>query len=672
MAMFVGGAFAIRLVSSRSVLKQLSRQRAQKAAFSANYAYLDLKADLERQAIDHLDHDLQNGQIDFYILKKNEKDIAFGSPLGNRPKLRYESEISDELFIFDDMAYANVRAGPYTATVGVILQPFDLVYREIKDEWRPYFVASCLITLLAIILATRYFLSDIQRAVGQIARRGYRSFDHRQAKSYEAELLARGLAGYEAQSRELNARNRTLSQQVLSGPRHELESGKAPPYRFNCTLVRTDINNFSSLFSSARHGEAFLNDVNTFFHELTGIVSRYGGYIYEFIGDEAIYYFKDEDCGGMSAAFALSSVRDIHDAATKLCEATSSERGYDFYVKSSAAYGELMFARQVRNFSLAGTPLIETVRILGLISEKRENKIYFGTEVATRAQPLFMSSSVGSFALKGLEGERQLFQSVSGLGLQDALSAEAPESWAIATCFRSDQNVAEILGYLHANWKALPHAKLMTMLSLFRQYSFENANSNIIDGYLKFAHDLLDRQRNGDDQAAQPLSALLLAARGLVPKSAYDDRLRFAFKSALQSTHLRVVANALEAFAWFEPASEEVLFSHLEGHSNNRVRANLLMKRAIGLGFERKVAREFKRMIESKNPYYQASGLWALGETAAHFRETDPVYFSSETRLQSCLDLAVKRVGDANEMVARQANALIEKSGRAENPAIAA
>src|SRR5690606_15605838 len=122
--------------------------------------------------------------------------------------------------------------------------------------------------------------------------RGPRAFGPGTATSKEAEMLVRGMAAYDARAARLESERELFRWQVLPSLRNELMSGREPPYSFACTLVRTDINNFSGIYN--RHPvEEFTATINEFFTDVSHIIARYGGYVHEFVGDEVIYYFKD-------------------------------------------------------------------------------------------------------------------------------------------------------------------------------------------------------------------------------------------------------------------------------------------------------------------------------------------------------------------------------------------
>ena len=83
--------------------------------------------------------------------------------------------------------------------------------------------------------------------------------------------------------------------------------------------------------------------------------------------------------------------------------------GYPFTVKSSLAHGRVRFGPLVNGFSLAGSVLIETVRILSHIVEKEGNVIYFDSSHLNWISALFTVEESLQTQLKGFHGTRTLF-----------------------------------------------------------------------------------------------------------------------------------------------------------------------------------------------------------------------------------------------------------------------
>ena len=177
--------------------------------------------------------------------------------------------------------------------------------KKIRRGLRGLTLTSMAASLLAALPAWAvdpFTLKDITLMVREIRKGKRGKIGSIQARSAESQLFLQGLTGYARAVSDLEAENVRLGRQVLPSLQKEIHSGRKPPYDFNCTMVRTDINHFSTIFNTHNVTE-FMATINEFFVGVSHIVSRYKGYVYEFIGDEVIFYFK---VGGRQDSSVLS------------------------------------------------------------------------------------------------------------------------------------------------------------------------------------------------------------------------------------------------------------------------------------------------------------------------------------------------------------------------------
>ncbi|HVK61509.1 MAG TPA: hypothetical protein VM432_08165, partial [Bdellovibrionales bacterium] len=447
--------------------------------------------------------------------------------------------------------------------------------------------------------------------------------------------------------------------------RKELESGKTPPYEFGCTLGRADINNFTAIFTG-EHRAHFMGSINEFFIGVTHIVSRYGGYVHEFVGDEVLFYFKDEDHEN-SAAIGLSALRDICDFANELSERTQSEAGYDFRVKSSLATGILRFGPLVDAFALAGPPLIETVRMLSHVHEKSENTILFDDLVQERTSFLCRSLSDKVVMLKGLQGARRLHRYQAHTPLSLHLRQGEATNIELTTFYRSDDEICEILAFVRDNVDKLPSQHLNKLLSLFKRYRVTRSSTNVRRSYLGLLENFVEKvQTNSSEENHFLLATLVAAASHLFTAQDMQGDLRVKMLECLKVESRRVVANTLDVFADLDPMAGEQIFQDLMQLNDNRIAANSLVKEGRR-AWDAKTARKLDRMLTVQSPYFKASALYALGEIAVHQKKSDPVAFAADDRLEKQLAQLPKFAFHANLMVRRQALKAIEKCDRTES-----
>ena len=163
----------------------------------------------------------------------------------------------------------------FTLVVGKTYALDQFLSYQLQEREKMIWV-DLLISCLAAIGIFAYFFRDIRRSINRMSGSNKRMYAGIQVHSKEADLIMRGLAAYETHTEKLTAEKDRLSWQVLPSLRTELMSGRNPPYDFTCTLVRTDINNFSKIYNQFSVDD-FTSIINDFFTDVTHVVSRYGG-----------------------------------------------------------------------------------------------------------------------------------------------------------------------------------------------------------------------------------------------------------------------------------------------------------------------------------------------------------------------------------------------------------
>lgn len=487
------------------------------------------------------------------------------------------------------------------------------------DENRRIFVLGLLLTLAVFFFSAR----DLLQVASVIRKKGLKGLRELKAYSTEAEILQRGLVGFGETVENLVEKNRTLEAQVLPSLKTELQSGRTPPYDFNCTMLRVDINGFTKIFHSHPLDE-FLATINEFFVECSHLISRYNGLIHEFVGDEIIFYLKDEDHSNSFTA-ALACAGEISRAADRIHQRTIQVNGYPFRVKTSLAHGKIRFGPLLNGFSLAGAPLIETTRILSAVSEKDENTIHFDGAHRIRLHDFVRIRDGFSATLKGMDGERRIVRYEGHRKVEDVI-AVATDRTRLAD-YRSDEDIAVLLGHLNSG----DLKQAMVLVSFLSTLKLTRISPGLYETVLAAVREF----PVADDLPSRRVYASLIAAiPHLIPRSQWGDGVTDLLLSLLENGDGRVVANAVEALTTFDGVAEAVDEQmHTLANATElgvRTRANaivFLARREIS----HVVIRHLARMLDSTDDSTVLSALYALGEIARRHRESDPVYFRTQT-----------------------------------------
>ena len=610
-------------------------------------------------------------EIDYYLIRKKDQDLFYSNGAGADDPVIFPETDHDASFEYPGYRAFIIREGAYYVAVGHKTSLISYVQHYAFHQ-KSSLLKDITFTSLIVLLLVIFSLRDLRAILRSIKKQSGDRTDLSLAKSSEALTLVQGIRGYVENADKLKKENHLLKGQVLPALQRELFSGRPAPYEFECTLVRTDINGFTSIFASDQR-PAFMATINEFFTGVAHIASRYNGYIYEFIGDEVLLYFRDQDHVN-SAGMALTALRDINALAERFHERTTEEQGYGFRVKSSLAQGTLRFGPLVDGFSLAGNPLIETVRMLSHVHEKSLNTILFGEGVRGQVVDLCVYREMGVVMLKGLQAQRRLFSYEHHVPLVHHLRQGDAKSLQLTSFYRSDLELCEILEFIRTNYEIVEIQTAHELLKVLRAARVTQDSAELRVAYVALLEKLLEKGEGDENEKGLRLAAsLLTVAASLFTRESFRGHLRETLlrcarlklpPSAERRPH-RVVANAVDVFTVLDPKAAEGIFNELLEQNDNRIAANALLK-AAKLSWGAKPARALQTLLRTGSPYFKASALFALGEIARHLDDLDKVSFRADGRLQKLIDESLLLLRHPNEMVRRQAFRSAIKCGRVE------
>lgn len=609
----------------------------------------------ENALVDYLESRRRNGAISAWILYRNDRveHTSLSMEQAKQLELR-ESATNDEIFQIDantyyssevlsDSAAGNLtgQSNGKTRLVLMLIYNESLFLRKQIDLGWATLLKYVLGILSLSILTFAFYFKDIARLIrrfreGNLQRPESLQKLADQSLTQEAQILGLGMWANQIDRKNSESEKEVLRAQVLPSFRRELESGKKPPYQFRCTLVRTDINNFTKIYNQQASKEKFTQVIDEFFLRTSLLVTRYGGYVHQFVGDEILYYFKDEEAED-STQTALACLRDVGKVAEAISQCCQQEFGYEFTIKSSLAKDEMTFAPFVHGYSIAGPSLIETVRILSLIEDRSQNSVVFESRHNGSLKNLANLRYWKKVSLKGFASEYNLYQ------VEEFLYPQVLDP----LYFRSDADLARILNTARSNFMKDKKSSLF-QIEVFRIAKSLNglllpdSNGEPAREVLRLIGEIDSFTRQDlpsvDTLHGKILSNFLSALKGLVPKDVLKDgkfrtELETALDLWLKNSNPRILANALETKAQLFP-SWQVEPQFLES-ANARVRANALM--ALALVDLKKVVPHLAKDLQARDPNIRKSVIWAIQQIAQHLQRTNPIQFSTNIEFQALL-----------------------------------
>jgi class 3 adenylate cyclase len=635
----------------------------------------------------HLHDAIRIGWIDFYVLTYDGDEIAMDSdrPLSSKAhEALLEIHPPDAFWEFRS-SFESVRSirGPASADLPSIedfrYYEMDLgnnrrlkvgynldreaylveMAAERSEENSRIFVMTLIIALGGFLFAAR----DLLRVAKIVRTKGVRGLRDVKILSSEAAALRDGLEGFGEAVGRLEKENKSLTAQVLPSLRTELHSGRKPPYDFTCTMVRTDINNFTQIFHTYPVDQ-FLTVINEFFTSCSHIISRYDGLIHEFVGDEIIYYFKEEQHEN-TFTVALACAREIENVAEKIHRRTIAGNGYAFRVKSSLSYGKIRFGPLLNGFSLAGAPLIETSRVLSAVSEKNENTIHFDGQNRNRLSSVVRVDVAFEANLKGMEGQRTILRYAGHSPLEDVLLNRNSISASVLQEFRSDEDLVSMLNFIVRSPTSEFAAEAVRLLG---RLTVTRCEPSLVTAIVRSLRALMASNATGEEASAseKSLASLAGALARLIPAELIDETVQSLVMDLVEHRDLRVVANTIETLQIMRDtkrASRKFDLRLLDS-KNSRVAANALVY--IGTAeISSDVVRRVRRHLESSDAVDVAAGLFAWGEIAQHHNMTDPVYFRTQTDFLK-LSSRFEALAGRSSTIARHAADAALKAGETE------
>jgi adenylate cyclase len=610
--------------------------------------------------------------IDFYIAQYKGSALLLGA-YGDQPEvIDIEYPITDQFMRGTHVSTLSTQVDSETKFTVGINRSFDNHFRIMLSQQQVTEIQIVIGPLLLFLLLAAYFFNDIKSILEKLRSRGRRDFKNQTSKSIEAEILAGALIGYTENQQLLESRTRVLENQVLPSLKSEILSGLTPPYTFECTLVRTDINNFSCIFNKY-DSEQLMAVINDFFTELSHIVARYDGLIHQFIGDEVIFYIKDQP-HEYSSIKALSALRDINLCAERYHQFTFKKWGYPFTVKSTIGKGALRFGHLVSGFTLAGAVLIETVRVLSHIVEKDENTICFNQDYASELQPVCESRFYAEVNLKGYTDYFKLVRYQKHLNLDTILAQLSSQNVWMLKYYRSDSDLFKILNELRTKYHFWGETLAFAVVEILRKVRVSCSVSKYLTVVTsQVATELLglldslysEPIRNQDefrvinetqfvDFRSKLLSACCTLIQNLISPAEFENYFETRILVFLEHSNHRVVANIIDVIVYFRHEKTEQTLRLFLVHTNVRIASNALVyvgSRAITSD----LIQRLKVALASQNPNIVAGALYALGEIASHHRQADSVYYNSQVEFLNLVSEIPKFQKSENAMVSRQA-----------------
>ncbi len=222
--------------------------------------------------------------VDFLFLSNGQQIIFSRAPEGEKNILETLKVIPKSLIYLDGIAIKPIFVNGWTLLLGVKVSRSFLVSRNFIGGAEYIVKDVVMVTGLALLIfyiVLRDILS-ISKIMSGSNRKTLRSVN---AGSIEAQRLLKASLSADANNSQLQNEVDTLNISAIPAIRDALKKTELPiPRIIKTCVVRIDMNGYTKMFMAANANEleVFLNQ---YFYLANEIINRYGGKVYQYLGD---------------------------------------------------------------------------------------------------------------------------------------------------------------------------------------------------------------------------------------------------------------------------------------------------------------------------------------------------------------------------------------------------
>ena len=571
--------------------------------------------------------------IDFYILQNKGKVITFYNRQNNPDDLNMDfARANYNKFVeSEEITFKTIKINEYVLTTGIITSKNRLFIESVKEQ--KYIILPDILAVTFLLTLILYMLlKDIVNLSKIVSSKNRREMTNIKSISREGEAILKAASSYENEQRHLKNQKEFLSGSLTPAILHEINSGTPAPHVFESTMVRVDLNGYTQLYLEKKD-EYVTGILNSYFTAGRELIERYGGLIYQYVGDEIVFHFKGPP--KMTEAVATACVRSLFELADEIEKTLPPEAGHYFKLKASFASGVVRFVQLDTGFGLSGLPLIESARLLGQVDDKSKNTLAVYDSSRDYINKLCSPAPAKESHLKGFDGTTLVCTVTEFISQQTILEANKGE---YCTYFRNDVNLIHLMKYMETLVKDQKEDLF------FRIYGdMKNLKTHIICTELEqaFTHFLEATYRQSHANPVNPkiLSSVVSLTQLLVPTKMISNKLTEILKLYLQFSDPRVRANAVLVLG-DAPSNLRFLRKFIHS-SDNRVSADALLvagKQVV----DQELVKRVHSLLKSPDKVYQASGRYVALKLVEHYKEHDAVYYNTNPHLKKLEDLIGK------------------------------
>lgn len=563
--------------------------------------------------------------VDFYIVQRGDQVALWYNNFDNLTGINVNYQIFNRVVENEELAIRTVKLQDTKFTVGVLQNKNRAI---LKTAWmmKSFIIRDLVIVTAILSLIVYLLLKDIIDLSKVLSSRSRADISKIKTRSLEADTLLKASMGLEGERVRLEKLSEVYGETVGPAIKHELQSGRPAPYSFQATMCRVDLNGYTQLFLE-KDDTYLIQILNKYFARARAVIERYDGLIYQFVGDEIVFQFKDEMSPELSTeSLATACIRDLFHEASLIEAGLPKEANHYFKLKGSFAKGMMRFTQLDEGHALSGLPLIESVRLLSLVDDKSHQVLTFFKEASPFTEGLAFIFDRKVNQLKGFKEESLLCRARDFNSIDWVFNSAR---WEQLAYFRSDTHLLHILRKVRLMALTKREGDLISILSALKHHRFAETTGEVIEESDLVLSNFVHSESEGL-LSTKALSAMVSLVGRVIPAQAATPRIIESLTRLLDHNDPRVQANAILVLGHFNyPARKiwEKMYSE-----NNRVAADTIVEVAKQQLNEDLLA-ALERLLSSPHPNHRKSGAYARDCILRYYAEVDPVFFEASPHL---------------------------------------
>lgn len=537
---------------------------------------------------------------------------------------------------FGDYLYQTVKIDGKTFTVGshhngstFLLSQFGFY------AWKILFDIAIITALAGALIM--FVLRDVIKLSNLLKGSAKRNLTSIQPRSSEAQVFLSATESFEKLSQDLARESQMFSSSLGSAITTELRRGTAAPTSFPAVLVRVDLNSYTQKYLSTDLHQ-MTTALNQYFAAAREIIERHQGLIYEYIGDEIVFFFKDTTPHDITLFRAACCVRDLFAEVSSL-------NLPEFTLKASLSSGTLNFVKLDQGPAFSGVPLIQSARMLNYISNKKVSSLIVLNSDLPALGPMVEQQITLSGELKGFEGQFDLTE----INAFQSMLKPNPAN------YRSSADLSSSLSALVTAFEDHDLNTAQSLLSELREVQVQSRAHGIAKEYLSGLQVIVS-----DPFDLKVLSLMVSLSKNFLPLGEYNQTVKSLLLKVEKMSDARTRANALLARAHFETDL------NLELEKIDKSSSRLLADSLFVLGrkaVDPRLLKEIETLVAHKDPGFRASGLYLTSALLEFHRQNDAIYFKTNPCFERMRKILKESLGLTDPNLQKHALAYEEMSG---------